>query len=81
MARSTEAIVEPSILGELDGRCKKQGCLLTVYFDDVTLSGETVPGEFIWNVRQLIHRAGTCYHKEKHYVGRPVEITGVIVSG
>jgi hypothetical protein len=27
MARSTEAIVEPSILGELDGRCKKQGCL------------------------------------------------------
>ena len=31
MARSTEAIVEPSILGALDGRCKKQGCLLTVY--------------------------------------------------
>jgi hypothetical protein len=27
MARSTEAIVEPSILGALDGRCKKQGCL------------------------------------------------------
>jgi hypothetical protein len=25
--------------------------------------------------------AGTCYHKEKHYVDRPVEITGVIVSG
>ena len=47
----------------------------------MTLSGETVPGEFIWNVRRLIHRAGPCYHKEKHYVGRPVEITGVIVSG
>ncbi len=32
MARSTEAIVEPSILTwALDGRCKKQGCLLTVY--------------------------------------------------
>jgi hypothetical protein len=46
MARSTEAIVEPSILGELDGRCKKQGCLLTVYFDDVTLSGETLSGMF-----------------------------------
>ena len=78
MARSTEAIVEPSILGALDGRCKKQGCLLTVYFDDVTLSGETVPGEFIWNVRQLIHRAGPRYHKKSTM---SVEITGVIVSG
>jgi hypothetical protein len=37
--------------------------------------------KFIWNVRQLIHRAGPCCHKEKHYVGRPVEITGVVVSG
>jgi hypothetical protein len=27
MARSTEAIVEQSILGALDGRCKKQGRL------------------------------------------------------
>jgi hypothetical protein len=30
----------------------------------VTLSGERVPGEFIWNVRQLIHCAGLRYHKK-----------------
>ncbi|HEY1941231.1 MAG TPA: reverse transcriptase family protein [Roseiarcus sp.] len=62
-------------------RCKEQRCRLTVYIDDVTLSGSTMPAEFIWSIRQAIHRAGLRYHKEKHYVGRPAEITGVIVDG
>lgn len=66
---------------EMARRCEEQSVLLTVYVDDVTLSGTLVPGELIWSVRQLIRRAGLRYHKEKHYVDHPAEITGVIVSG
>jgi hypothetical protein len=62
-------------------RCKAEGCCLTVYIDDVTLSGPELRAEFLWSIRRAIHRAGLHYHKEKHYVGRPAEITGVIVDG
>ena len=65
---------------EMARQCKEQGVLLTVYVDDVTLSGESLPRGLVWGVRQLIHRAGLRYHKEKHYVDHPAEITGVIVS-
>ncbi len=59
---------------EIARRCEGQGVLLTVYVDDVTLSGAALPGEFIWNVRQLIHRSGLRYHKEKHYVDHAAEL-------
>ena len=65
---------------EIARRCEGQGVLFTVYVDDVTLSGFSLPGDFIWSVRQLIYRAGLRYHKEKHYVDHAAEITGVIVS-
>jgi len=36
----------------------------TVYVDDLTFSGETVAGEFIWQVKKVIHSYGYKYHKE-----------------
>lgn len=33
----------------------------------------------VWHVRRMIHRTGLRYHKLKHYVDRPAEITGVVV--
>ncbi|MDA9427112.1 MULTISPECIES: reverse transcriptase family protein [Bradyrhizobium] len=61
--------------------CKAHDCVLTVYIDDVTVSGENVSESMMWEIRQTIHRAGLRYHKEKLYVERPAEITGVIVDG
>jgi hypothetical protein len=52
---------------------------MTVYVDDVTLSGQRLPDAIMWEVRQLLHGAGLRYHKEKKYVDRPAEITGVIL--
>lgn len=61
--------------------CNRNGYRLTVYIDDVTISGATLSPAVLWEVKRAIHRAGLRYHKEKHYEDRPSEITGVIVVG
>lgn len=61
--------------------CKANGYRLTVYIDDVTISGASLAPEVLWNIKRAIHRAGLRYHKEKRFIDRPAEITGVIVDG
>ncbi|WP_267551272.1 reverse transcriptase family protein [Rhizobium rhizogenes] len=63
------------------GYCKAHSYHLTVYIDDVTISGISVSPSVLWDIKRAIHRAGLRYHKEKHFIGRPSEITGVIVHG
>jgi hypothetical protein len=57
------------------------GCTLTVYIDDVTLSGAAVPNRIIWDIRRRIHSRGLRYHKEKRFTGGVGEVTGVLVDG
>src|SRR3546814_10533571 len=64
---------------EIAAFCTAKGYTLTVYVDDVTISGAKVPVADVWHVRRMIHRTGLRYHKLKHYVDRPAEITGVVV--
>lgn len=61
--------------------CLRHQYKLTVYIDDVTVSGASVSAEVMWSIRRAIHRSGLRYHKEKVFVDRPAEITGVIVRG
>src|SRR3546814_1311618 len=61
---------------EIAAFCTAKGYTLTVYVDDVTISGAKVPVADVWHVRRMIHRTGLRYHKLKHYVDRPAEITG-----
>lgn len=61
--------------------CNDRGNTLTVYIDDITISGARVSKADIWEVRKMIRRAGLRYHKEKTFVDRPAEITGVVVRG
>jgi hypothetical protein len=64
---------------EIAAFCTSKGYTLTVYVDDVTISGAKVPIADVWQVRRMIHRTGLRYHKLKHYVDKPAEVTGVIV--
>lgn len=57
-----------------------KGFVLTVYIDDVAVSGDKVTAEDMWSIKRIIHAAGLRYHKEKHYVQSAPEITGVIVQ-
>ena len=58
---------------------KESWLLLTVYVDDITVSGAHVPDHLIWRAKQIIHASGLRYHKEKKYVDNPAEVTGVIL--
>lgn len=58
--------------------CRDRGYTLTVYIDDCTISGDRVPRKDIWLVKQIIHKSGLRYHKEKTYIDCPAEVTGVI---
>lgn len=57
------------------------GCILSVYADDITLSGAHVPGALVWQVKQIIVKNGFKLKREKEVslVGSPADITGVIV--
>lgn len=57
------------------------GCTLSVYADDITLSGATVPGSLVWQVKQIIVKNGFKLKREKEVslLGAPADITGVIV--
>ena len=57
----------------------KNDCILTVYIDDVTVSGSKVRAGVLWEIKKAIHRAGLRYHKEKAYFDRASEVTGVII--
>lgn len=52
---------------------------LSVYIDDVTLSGDRISGDAVWRVKQIIHSSGLRYHKEKRYIDHAAEVTGVII--
>lgn len=60
--------------------CRLKGYTLTVYIDDCTISGVKVPRADIWQIKRIIHRGGLRYHKEKTFIDRRAEITGVIVG-
>lgn len=56
-------------------------CNLTVYMDDVTISGDVVPGKLIWQIKQQFYNCGlrSNKNKEKCYVGKKShEVTGII---
>lgn len=57
------------------------GCILSVYADDITMSGVTVPGALVWDVKQIIVKNGFSLKREKEVslMGSPADITGVIV--
>lgn len=60
--------------------CRQEGLTLTVYVDDVTISGDHVPERVMWEIKKVIARAGLHYHKEKAFFDRPAEVTGVFVE-
>ncbi|MGA1799277.1 reverse transcriptase family protein [Sphingomonas sp. 4RDLI-65] len=64
---------------EIAAFCKSRDYVLTVYIDDVTVSGQKVPLSDLWYIKTIIRRYGLEYHKEKSFIDRPAEITGVIL--
>ena len=68
---------------EIDRAVAETGCSLSVYADDITISGKYVPGALVWKIKQIIHSHGFKVKKAKEVRLRnsPADITGVIVRG
>ncbi|MDP3657729.1 MAG: reverse transcriptase family protein [Brevundimonas sp.] len=66
---------------EIQQLVEEAGCTLSVYADDLTISGDLVREEMIWKVKRTLFRHGHRYSREKERSrrGRPVEVTGVIL--
>jgi retron-type reverse transcriptase len=59
------------------------GCCLSVYADDLTISGAAIPENMVWKIKQTMVRHGHRYNadKERSKHLKPTEITGVILVG
>lgn len=64
---------------EINEIAAEAGITITVYMDDITFSGPSVPEHFMWKVRQRIYRSGLRYHKERRFTNGRAEVTGVII--
>ena len=58
------------------------GCRLSVYVDDLTISGDIVPEKAIWEIKTTLHKHGHRYKasKERRIHMRSTEITGAILG-
>lgn len=57
------------------------GCKLSVWVDDICISGSMLPGSLIWDIKKIIYNHKFSYHKE--FIHGPKEsknITGIIVT-
>jgi hypothetical protein len=59
------------------------GVLMTCYVDDLTFSGDAITRAWIYGtIKPIFSKYGLKSHKDKFFgVGKPKEITGVIVDG
>ena len=48
--------------------CAAHGYRLTVYIDDVTISGASLSAPVLWDIKRAIHGAGLRYHKERPHL-------------
>jgi reverse transcriptase-like protein len=65
---------------EIGAIAEAAGCTLTVYLDDLAISGASVSEHVMWRIRQQIKRTGLEYHKEKRYSGDVKVVTGMVIK-
>lgn len=68
---------------EIEALVVEADCTLSVYADDLTISGSTVREATVWDIKKRLVRHGHRYaeDKERSCRGTPAEITGVILHG
>ena len=61
---------------------QEYNCRMSLYVDDLTVSGNFVPGHLVWEIERILHRHGHLSNskKRKKALKGPIEITGVIVD-
>lgn len=73
-------LVNQRLFDKISSMCATDGCIFTVYVDDVTISGVNASRALLSRVAVLIHNSGYGYHKIKTYNAIPATVTGVVIS-
>lgn len=61
--------------------CRTHDLTMTLWVDDLTISGEAIPGSVVAGIRAIVARHGFESHKVvRKASSRPVDITGVLVD-
>lgn len=67
---------------QIEELVRAHDCSLSVYADDLTISGNLIPEAMIWEIKEILHKYGHRYNAEKErsrYL-RPAEVTGVVLT-
>lgn len=74
--------VHRDMFDQIDACCLERGLKMSLWVDDLTISGQFIEGEVITAIRKIISRCGFRTHKIRFRSGgRPVIVTGVPVVG
>jgi hypothetical protein len=69
------------MLDELHEHAAKYGNRDSCYVDDLTWSGNNATPSFLWIAKQIVHRHGFEYHKDRSYgADEDKVVTGVLIS-
>lgn len=76
------SIVHRDMFDEIAAECRKRGLKISVWVDDIVVSGDFVRGELLRRIREIIASHGLRSHKLQYREGaRAVSITGIDVHG
>jgi hypothetical protein len=66
----------------IEDSVKKGNCKLSLYADDLTISGDIVRKKMIWDIKKIVHGSGLRFKSSKEHslIHSPADITGVIVK-
>jgi len=76
------SLVHRAMFDAIYAICQRNGLLMSLWVDDLTISGAFVRGELIEEIRAIIRQSGFQTHKIRFRSGaRPVIVTGVPIEG
>lgn len=75
-------LVHRRMFDQIADICNARGLRYSVWVDDLTISGDFVPGEVVRQIRAVVRTAGLKSHSIRYRSGnRPVFITGIGIVG
>lgn len=70
------------MFAEIERQCVANDLVMTLYVDDVTISGKQASKSRLLEIKKTINKRGLFAHKDKVISkGHPAVVTGVIVNG
>ncbi|MGW8137760.1 reverse transcriptase family protein (plasmid) [Sphingomonas zeae] len=75
-------LVHRPMFDQISDLCRARALTMSLWVDDLTISGSEISGDVITEIRQIIRQGGFETHKIEHLTtARPVNITGVPIAG